>query len=44
MTVMSGLVMIGTSSYFGVMDFIGAGLILFGIIFIFKKEFLDLEF
>lgn len=36
-SVMSGIIMLGTSTYFGSTDFIGALLILIGIIFILKK-------
>lgn len=42
--VVSGILTIGTSAYWGMMDFVGAGLVLFGVLFIVKKEFLDLEF
>ena len=42
MAVFSGIVTIGTSHYFGSGDFVGAALILLGIILIVKKEFLDL--
>jgi len=37
MSVVSGIVMIGTSSYFGMIDFVGATLIFLGIVFIIKK-------
>ena len=37
MAVYSGIIMIGTSTYFGAIDFVGAALILLGIIFIVKN-------
>jgi hypothetical protein len=37
MSVMSGIIMLGTTSYFTSTDFVGAALILIGIIFILKK-------
>lgn len=37
MSVMSGIIMLGTTSYFTSTDFVGATLILIGIIFILKK-------
>ncbi len=36
--------MVGTSAYFGMLDIIGAILIGLGIVFIVKKEYLELEF
>jgi len=44
MAVMSGLIMMGTSSYYRTIDFIGAGVILVGVAFVVKKEYLDVEF
>jgi hypothetical protein len=37
MGVMSGLMMIGTSSYLGLLDYVGAIIILVGIAFVIKK-------
>jgi hypothetical protein len=37
MGVMSGVIMVGTSTYFGMLDIIGAILIGLGIVFIVKK-------
>ena len=42
MGVMSGVIMVGTSVYFGMLDVIGAVLIGLGIVFIVKKEYLEL--
>lgn len=42
MAVMSGIIMLGTSSYTGSMDFIGCIIILLGVILVIKKEFLDI--
>ena len=44
MAVMSGIIMLGTSSYLRMVDFIGAGVILVGIALTIKKEYLDLEY
>lgn len=44
MAVMSGLIMMGTSSYMSMVDFIGAAVIFVGVVFVIKKEYLDLEF
>jgi hypothetical protein len=44
MGVMSGIMMVGTSSYLGTFDFIGAAIILVGIALVIKKEYLDLEY
>lgn len=44
MAVMSGIIMMGTSSYIRVIDFIGAGAIFVGVAFVIKKEYLDVEF
>ncbi len=37
MGVISGLIMIGTSQYLGLLDFIGAAMIIVGIAFVVKK-------
>jgi len=44
MGVMSGIIMIGTSSYLSTFDYIGASIIVFGVVFIIKKEYLDIEY
>lgn len=44
MAVMSGLIMLGTSSYFRMVDFVGAGVIFVGVALTVKKEYLDLEY
>lgn len=42
MAVVSGIIMMGTSSYLGPLDFIGATVITVGVIFVIKKEYLDI--
>ncbi len=44
MAIMSGVIMLGTSSYLRMVDFIGAGIIGVGVAFVIKKEYLDLEY
>lgn len=44
MAIMSGIIMIGTSSYMRMVDFVGAGIIAFGVALTAKKEYLDLEY
>jgi hypothetical protein len=44
MAVMSGIIMIGTSSYIRMVDFVGAGIIFVGLLFVVKKEYLEVEF
>jgi len=44
MAVMSGIIMIGTSSYVRMVDFIGAGIVFVGVALTVKKEYLDLEY
>ena len=44
MGVMCGIMMIGTSTYMGTLDFVGAIVILVGIALVIKKEYLDLEY
>lgn len=44
MAVMSGIMMIGTSSYVGTLDFVGAVVIVVGIALVIKREYLDLEY
>lgn len=44
MAVMSGIIMVGTSSYMRMIDFIGAGTIFVGVALVIKKEYLDVEF
>lgn len=44
MAVMSGLIMLGTSSYVRMVDFVGAGVIFVGVALTVKKEYLDLEY
>ena len=44
MAVMSGLIMLGTSSYSRMVDFIGGGIIVMGVALTAKKEYFDLEY
>jgi hypothetical protein len=44
MAVTSGIIMIGTSSYVRMVDFIGAGIVFVGVALTVKKEYLDLEY
>lgn len=44
MAIMCGIIMLGTSSYVRMVDFIGAGIILVGVGLTVKKEYLDLEY
>lgn len=44
MGVMCGIIMLGTSTYLGVLDYIGAILILVGVALVIKKSFLDLDY
>ena len=43
MGIMSGLLMIGTTSYLNAWDFIGCVLALFGMALLVKKEYIDLH-
>ena len=40
MAAMSGIIMIGTSSYLRIVDFVGAGVIVIAVAFVVKKEYL----
>ena len=44
MGVLSGIVMLGTATYHHTHDWIGAVLIVLGIILLLKKEFIDEDF
>lgn len=44
MAVMSGIIMMGTSTYMRMIDFVGAGIIFVGVALVIKKEYLDVEF
>ena len=44
MATMSGIIMIGTSSYLRMVDFVGAGIIAVGVGLTVKKEYLDFEY
>ena len=41
MSVMSGLLMLGTSSYLSAIDFIGGTVIIVGVLLVVKKEYMD---
>lgn len=44
MGVMSGLMMIGTSNFGSAIDWIGAVIIIFGVVLLLKKEYNDVQY
>ena len=44
MAIMSGMIMLGTSPYVRMVDYIGAGVVFVGVALTVKKEYLDLEY